>query len=230
MNLDRATIILTDPYDAPSAAAQIAAVERCVLQGHKVVLVARVSASRQEADLRKADTLGPSADPLARAIVLNGGAIEAASRISQLLSDRGVSTALLDSRRAAPVTRGHPLDAQPRHIHAHWFERIFRHADVIVVPGGVGVDDEGRATHMGEDGASLTAVFLADALAIPLVLGTGDPDQPAGEQIRGRKARLLARDRGVRVEVSPPARVPARIGHADRRGPLRELCDESIPA
>jgi len=230
MNLDRATIMLTDPYDAASAAAQAAVIDRCVRHGRKVILVVRASAMRQQADLRKADTLGPSSDPLARAIVLNSGPIEAASRVSQALSDRGLATALLDTRRAAPVTRGHPLDAQPRHIRATWFERIFRHADVIVVPGGVGIDDEGRATHMGEDGASLTAVFLADALALPLVLGTGDPDQPAREQLRGRKAKLFARDRRVRVELASATPTPARLGAVGARGARRELRDRSIPA
>lgn len=227
MTLDRATIILTDAYDAASSAAQIATVEHCAKMGQKVILVVRPSASREEADLRRADALGPSSDPLARAIVLNAGPIEVASRLSQTLADRGLSVALVDARRAAPVTRGHPLDAQPRHIRGGWFERIFRHADIIVVPGGVGLDDEGRATHLGEGGASLTAVFLADALALPLMLASSDPDRPAEEQLRSRKARLLARDRGVRVEHADQ---PIWFAGATEPSPLRRLCDGPIPA
>ena len=75
---------------------------------------------------------------------------------------------------------------------------------MIVVPGGVGLDADGQATNLGEGGAALTAAFLADALAVDLIvprIGAGS----ALDQVPGRKARLLARDRRVHVRVIEPA-------------------------
>ncbi len=230
MTLERAAVALENTFD-PTESLQRRCVVREVMRraerGLKTVLVVGTGAHRERHDAARAEEMGPLADPLAKAIVLNSGAIEAAALLSRSLAAMGVSVAQLDPRLAAPTTSGHALDARPRHADARWYERTLTKVDVIVVPGGIGLDADRRATSLGEDGAALTAAFLADALALDLVL----PRRVAGsslEQIPGRKARLLARDRGVRVRIIEPHRTEQRLPAA---GPLRRLANtRAVPA
>ena len=95
------------------------------------------------------------------------------------------------------------------------------------MPGGVGLDADRRATNLGEDGASLTAAFLADALALDLIVpGTGA--LASSEGVLGRKAKLLARDRGVRVRAVESRQVERACWQP---GPLRRLAGgRAVPA
>ncbi|MEQ8770572.1 MAG: hypothetical protein RIB60_08695 [Phycisphaerales bacterium] len=230
MTLERAAVALESTFDPAESLQQrciVREVMRRAERGLKTILVVGASGARERADAARAEEMGPLADPLARAIVLNSGAIEAAALLSRSLAAMGVSVAQLDPRLAAPTTTGHALDARPRHADARWYERTLTKVDVVVVPGGVGLDADRRATNLGEDGAALTASFLADALAIDLVT----PRRNAGEaleQIPGRKARLLARDRNVRVRVVEPGRAQRSTAQP---GPLRRLADRrAVPA
>lgn len=230
MSLEQATVVLENTFD-PAESLQHRCIIREVMRrterGLKTVLVVGASASRDRSDAARAEEMGPLADPLARAIVVNSGAIEAAALLSRSLAALGVSVAQMDPRVAAPTTTGHALDARPRHADARWYQRTLGKVDVIVVPGGVGLDADRRPTNLGQDGAALSAAFLADTLALDLVvprLDSGD----ALQQIPGRKARLLARDRKTRVRVLD-ANGLQRSAYA--AGPMRRLANAfAVPA
>lgn len=221
MSLERATVVLAGPESSGSAS--LAGVAARAAGGERVILVVQTPCDQAEIDARRAEALGPMGDPFARAVVLNAGPMEAAARASSALADLGISVALADPRRAAPVTSGHPLDARPRHVDARWYERTLTRASVVVIAGGVGIDELRRATNLGAEGSALTAVFLASALALPLVVADARPGD-GHNSIAGRKARLLARDRGVTV----------RSGQAQHAwvaaGPLGQLADEAVVA
>ncbi len=230
MTLERAAVAL-EPIFNPAESVQHRCVVREVMRraerGLKSILVVGASPEREAAGAARAEAMGPLADPLAKAIVLNAGAIEAAALLSRSLAAMGVSVAQLDGRVAAPTTTGNALDARPRHADARWYERTLGKVDVIVVPGGVGLDADRRATNLGEDGASLTAAFLADALALDLIVpGTGVSAVAGG--VLGRKARLLARDRGVRVRAIETRQVERTCWQP---GPMRRLAGgRAVPA
>ncbi|GJM18476.1 MAG: hypothetical protein DHS20C14_06890 [Phycisphaeraceae bacterium] len=228
MNLDQTAVALANSFDSSGAEAQgvIHEVAMRAACGLKTILVVGPSRHRAAIDARRADEMGPLADPSARAIVLNSGATEAAAWASRALAAAGVAVAQLDPRKAAPVTSGHTLDARPRHVDSRWFERTLGKVDVVVVPGGVGVDEDRRPTTLGETGAALSAVFLADALALELVV-EGDGATPALDQVPGRKAKLLARDRGVTVRV---ALAPTVQAGRFVPGPLASMSARAVSA
>lgn len=221
MSLERATVVLVGPESLGSAS--LAGVAARAAAGDRVILVVQPPCDQAEIDARRAEALGPLGDPFARAVVLNAGPTEAAARASSVLADLGISVALADPRRAAPVTSGHPLDARPRHIDARWYERTLGRASVVVVAGGVGIDELRRATNLGAEGAALTAVFLASAMALPLIVADAQPGS-GQDSISGRKARLMARDRGVTVRSGQGQHEWATAG------PLGRLTDEAVVA
>lgn len=204
MSLDKTVVI---ELGAPSGldSAGLSRLASClhqrVMAGQKVIAAVSPPAWRGTRDVEASERLGAAADGHARAMLVGSGAIDTAQRLAGILADRGVRVARVDAEKTAAVTRGHPLDAQPRHANVRHFAFAMHHAEVVVVPAGVGVDSLGRATHLGENAGALTALFLADAFGLPVELSqTLD-----GASIGGRKARLFARDRGVEYAVESQA-------------------------
>ena len=108
MTLERAAVAL-EPTFNPAESVQHRCVVREVMRraerGLKTILVVGASPEREAAGAARAEAMGPLADPLAKAIVLNAGAIEAAALLSRSLAAMGVSVAQLDARVAAPPRR-----------------------------------------------------------------------------------------------------------------------------
>jgi|GEM_PF-3433335 len=197
-------------------------VQRQVMAGTKVIAVVSAPAWRGERDVLASERLGSSADGHARAMLIGSGAIDTGERLAGILADRGVRVARVDARLTAPVTRGHPLDAQPRHANARAFTDLLDEHDVIIVPAGVGVDDFDRATHLGEDAGALTALFLGETFGLTVTLSAG----LSGAGIGRRKARLFARDRGVEYAIEQRGTLPRRE-YKPLRASRREILHDS---
>ncbi|MFG0305833.1 MAG: hypothetical protein ACF8Q5_06430 [Phycisphaerales bacterium JB040] len=181
-------------------------VQRRVMAGQKVIAVVNAPAWRGERDVQASERLGSAADGHARAMLIGSGAIDTAERLAGTLADRGLRVARVDARLTAPVTRGHPLDAQPRHASVRAYAALLEEHDVIVVPAGVGVDDLSRATHLGDEAGALTALFLGETFGLPVTLSAS----LRGAGIGRRKARLFARDRGVEYALEDRVGLPGR--------------------
>ncbi|MFK7882960.1 MAG: hypothetical protein AB8F26_02100 [Phycisphaerales bacterium] len=200
----------------------IAHVQMCLSKGQRVLVVVAPDARRVGRDLVAANRLAPTADASDRASILTSGAIEQAARFAEILGDIGLSAApaLLE---AYPSTRGHPLDAEPRSVSASAITSALREADIVVVPGSVGRDDDGRLTFIGSDSESLTALFLADRLAIggevPLTTleGLEGEISQAEETYGRRKARRFTERTSVEMR-------PVRLG--DRKANSEPLLVE----
>jgi len=174
----------------------------CALAGQ----IATVSASRRviavvDATMREQRTMqgrvagmGPTSDVYSRANLLTLAARENAQRFSGLLTMLGVENALLDPLTHAPITRGNPLEAEPRLLHAKRFETASIDADVLVIAGGVGRTPDGHLTSLGTGGATLSGLFIAQRLGLGAQLIVGEAglteDLP-------KRARLFARKHGV---------------------------------
>ena len=190
-------------------------VQRRVMAGEKVIAVVNAPGWRSERDVLASERLGSSADGHARAMLIGSGAIDTAERLAGTLLDRGLRVARVDARLTAPVTRGHPLDAQPRHVSARSYAELLEEYDVVVIPAGVGVDDLERATHLGDEAGALTALFLGETFGLPVTLNSS----LHGSGIGRRKARLYARDRGVEYAIEDRSTLPSR--EVKRLRPLR---------
>lgn len=190
-----------------AAGPAIAFVRSCLARGRRVIAVVNASPDRAARDLVAANRLGPTADPRSRAGVLASGVVDAADAFAGLLRDAGINAAAA-SPGLWPTTRGHTLDAEPRRVSGAGFDlALSRHA-VVVLPGGVGRDEDGATTSLGADTSTLSALFLGDRLALPVDRAVGTApvarhrDRGAAT-VGARKAERMIERTGVRVSSVP---------------------------
>lgn len=210
------------------AGVAIAQVQMCLAKGRSVIAVVATPAERADRDLATANRLSATAEPADRARAVVSGAVDQAAIFAGVLADAG-----FDAEPAGsdlwPTTRGHALDAEPRRVSAGAFNAATSEHDVLVVPGGVGRDEEHRPTSLGRNTAPLSALFIADRLALPLerpVAGTTDGEE-APRDLGRRKADRFTERTGVRAEPVSladvgPVRAPIRVA-AFGDGPAADL-------
>lgn len=191
MSLDNAIVLgLTLGDDASAREIAVEQVRTQMSLGHRVIVVVSASPANRLAGVQRSNRLPASADAfeIARAM------IEPELRAGALLTDQlvasGVDASELEPEVYAPLTRGGALDAEPRVVDASALSAALRESPVIVLAGGVGRDFDGRLTSLGADGGSLSSVFVAERLALPVLVQV----EP-GERTLPRKAALFARRR-----------------------------------
>lgn len=195
--------------DLLGAGPAIALVQSSLSRGRHVIAVVAPDAQHEARDASSAARLSASASPADRAAIVASGPIDAAGAFARVLAEAGIPAVEADTT-LYPRTRGHALDAEPRLVSAGAYTRALAGSTVVVVPGGVGLDEEGSVTSLGAGTATLTAVFLADRLALPVERGTleplgkTDPCAMPDETLGERKARNSAERSGVTVRCARP--------------------------
>ncbi|MCA9298883.1 MAG: hypothetical protein KDA28_07445, partial [Phycisphaerales bacterium] len=130
-------------------------------EGWQVVAV--VSALHGRTDALEAD-LHPHADPHARASYLASGEREAASLLGVQLDRAGLPASVFGPGQIGLLATGHPLDAHPYDVDRERLRDALDRDGVVVVPGFIANDTDGRIVTLGRGGSDLTALFLAHAL------------------------------------------------------------------
>ena len=228
MELDNTTVIGISGEDLRTPAGLKMAAEAIlhrVLNGERIIAVVGATPNRERAALAEAIALGATADGVSRAQRINRAAIETASELNDALFASGVASEIATPEVFGPLTRGGALEAEPRRVSGRAFADAIDRSSVLVVPGGAARGPDGEPASLGSGGASLHAVFLAEALALPVRLTPGS-NTPAPTDIPGlashdewldelaeteinrwpsRRARLFARDRAVTVILAPIA-------------------------
>jgi homoserine dehydrogenase len=210
-------------------------------EGWLVVAVVSAFAGRTDELLASCQREGVQADAHATAAVLACGERESAARLVGCLDRVGVGAALLDPAAIGLRAKGPALDAQPTGFDASRVRYALGEAGVVVVPGFLAIDDQGRTVTLGRGGSDLTALVLADGLgadACRLVkdvdgLYERDPAIPGPAPRRyerasyadvlrldgsivQHKAVRFARSRGVAFEVGRANATDATLVGADR--------------
>lgn len=133
-------------------------------EGRRVLVVCSARRGVTDALLAAAREVAPAPAPWLLAELLATGEQASVALLALALRARGVEAAALDARALGLRTRGRPLDACPTSVDAGALGRAFTGARVVVVPGFVGVDVQGRSTVLGRGGSDLTALFLGHRL------------------------------------------------------------------
>ncbi len=167
-----------------------------VAESRNLIVIVSASRGEQAAMDRRAAGLGLSGDAFTRANLVTLPARENAQRLSGLLTMIGVESSLLEPAVFTPITRGSPLESEPRLLHAKRYEQAVREARVLVLAGGVGRTPDGHLTSLGSGGATLSGLFVAQRLGLPLTLVIGG-NSGAGEDTLPKRALLFARRHGV---------------------------------
>ncbi|MEO6709248.1 MAG: hypothetical protein ABIP42_06685, partial [Planctomycetota bacterium] len=193
--------------------------------GVRVVAVVSALGRTTNRLLASARRTGPRPDPAALALLLATGEAQSVALLALALERAGISAEVLDPAQIGLRTRGPLLDADPIDLDVEVVRNALREKAVVVIPGFVGRDAQGRTSLLGRGGSDLSALFLAQRLGagcrlikdVPGVFDR-DPAQDAGAARRfavlawedaiavgGRivqeKALRFAREQGLEFEV-----------------------------
>ncbi len=153
--------VLTGISGYRQAAAEMAGeVER----GRAVIAVVSAAAGRTDALAGAARQVNPA--PSARWYSeLLATAEEASVRVLTLAAEaQGMNVLALSAAELGISTRGTTLDSEPDAVDVARLKKLLGRHDALVVPGFVGVGENGETTLLGRGGSDLTALFLASRL------------------------------------------------------------------
>ncbi len=171
----------------------------------RVVVVAGASCRQRRAGIARANRMSPTTDAHDVALAMVQPDLDAAEAVGEALRAAGLRVEVSSGEGHAPLSRGGPLDAEPRLVDARAYADAFElGSEVLVVPASVGRDFDGRVTSLGDEGSTLTAAFVAQRLALPLTV-LRDMD---AEWRVPRRAALFARRHGLRFDVVSPGGAP----------------------
>lgn len=153
--------VLERPEDYRCAATEVSAE---VGKGHKVVAV--VSAmGRTTDDLLEAVKVVAQSPPHSVLVSLLATGEEASvALLSMALAAKGVRATEFTTAELPVYTRGPLEDADPVEVDSEKIVSALESADVVVVPGFIGMDGTGVPSLLGRGGSDLTALFLGHVL------------------------------------------------------------------
>ncbi len=206
MGLDTAIVI---GLDIPAEAARVADAARWIAglvrdEGRRVILVAGAHADDRRAGVARANRMSPTADTREIAAALVQPELDACEIIGDALREAGLVVEVETGESFAPLSRGGPLDAEPRLVDARAYSQALGSSEVLVVTAGLGRDFDGRLTSLGDEGACPTALFIAHRLALPVLIVGGR----GGRWSPPRRAALFARRHGLAFDVVGPSGEP----------------------
>jgi len=161
-------------------------VYREVRAGRRVVAVVSAIGHTTDRLVNRAGVISADPDPGAFAALLATGEARASAEVALALDAAGIPTTLLTSHELAIRTTGLRLDAQPVSLDTARVKAALERSSVVVVPGFVGVGDDGATTLLGRGGSDYTALFIAEQISADRVRllkdvdgwFEGDPEEP----------------------------------------------------
>ncbi|MAE94372.1 MAG: homoserine dehydrogenase [Deltaproteobacteria bacterium] len=151
------------PDDA-AALRGVQEIYREVRAGRRVVCVVSAFGDTTDTLCARARDLAPRANEALYAEFLATGEAAAVLAFALALDGGGIPVETLDVHGLALATTGATLDATPVSVDVEALNRALEKAPVVVVPGFVGKDANGRSTLLGRGGSDLSAIFIAHAL------------------------------------------------------------------
>jgi homoserine dehydrogenase len=131
--------------------------------GSRVVAV--VSAFGETTDrLLRLGARGAASDPLALAQLAATGEAKSVALLALELAACGIPASALDPDQSGLRARGSVLDADPVAVDVAALRRELDRGRVVVIPGFIARDAEGRTVCLGRGGSDLTALFVAAEL------------------------------------------------------------------
>lgn len=131
-------------------------------EGRRVIAV--VSAFSGVTDQRFAQTRAVTTDLHEQAAWVAGGEEESGNKLAAALVANGVSARYVDARVAGLRAHGEPHESTPVSLNAGYLRECLREHAVLVVPGFIAQDIQGRTVLLGRGGSDLTALFVAKNL------------------------------------------------------------------
>ncbi len=152
--------VLRDETDLPAAVHEI---YRWWRQGFQVVAVVSAFGNTTDDLTKRAHTVCDQPNDELVAALLATGETTSAALLGLALNRSGIQATVLDPQQAGLTTDGPVLDSQLTSVNTTCVLQALKKS-VVVLPGFVGRDVDGRTTLLGRGGSDLTALFLAQRL------------------------------------------------------------------
>ena len=153
--------VLVDPSHVVVAAKEL---NRYVSQGFKVVAVVSAFAGETDRLFTGVAEVDPSADPHRVADFVATGEAQSACLLRIALESSDTPARAILPKDCSLLANGDPLDSDPFDVNTDFFGTTFDLVDVIVIPGFIASDSNGRSVLLGRGGSDDTALFLAQKL------------------------------------------------------------------
>jgi homoserine dehydrogenase len=137
--------------------------------GAQVLAVVSALGNSTDALLYRAQKICAEPDDTALATLLATGEATASALLTLALNRAGIPARVLNAAQAGLRTSGTVLDAQLQELNVGRLQSELNHS-VVVLPGFVGHDEDGRTTLLGRGGSDFSAVFVAQRLGGRCVL------------------------------------------------------------
>lgn len=202
MTLDNTELLTITESTLANGAALCTLAGQVAGASHPAIVVVAASPVEKSAMERRAAGLGAAGDVFQRANLVTLPAREHAQRFAGLLTMLGTDVRLLEPAEFSPITRGNALEAEPRLLHAKRYEQASGEARVLVLAGGVGRTRDGHLTSLGTGGATLSGLFVAQRLGIPVRLVVDDQSAASWSPVAlPKRSSLFARKHGLSYGV-----------------------------
>ncbi len=197
--------VLRSLEDYTEAASEI---YRHYRMGQNIVAVTSAQGDQTDVLMAEARRIGPDANARNLPELLQLGERRSAALLALALERIGAPAFVRQARDLGLTAKGDPLNAELTGLKTGQLLQDLKDHDVVVMPGYVAIGEKDRAVLLGQGGADLTALFVADQLGAPALL-LKDVDG------------VYSRDPAV--EAKDPLKRYSRVSYADLRrkaGPL----------
>ncbi|MDX2017874.1 MAG: homoserine dehydrogenase [Planctomycetota bacterium] len=129
--------------------------------GYQVVAVVSALAGETDALIETSAAIDDTVTGHARAALVGLGELKATALLGVQLARAGIPAETSSPAACNMIAEGSPENADPVSIDAGALRRQLDRAGVLVFPGFIALDREGRGVLLGRGGSDLTALFLA---------------------------------------------------------------------
>lgn len=129
--------------------------------GYRVVAVVSALNGETESLNDQIRSIAHDATPIAQSALLGLGEVRSAALLGLLLDRAGIPSRVLSPAAIGMICEGDALNAQPVEVDATRIASGLDQDEVVVIPGFIGIDQQGRTVTLGRGGSDSTAVFIA---------------------------------------------------------------------
>ena len=151
-------------------------IQRFVSDGFHVMAVVSAYYGVTESLIAKASEAGLVSGSSAYAAFVSNGEFQAANDLTRYLVENGLNTSFRSPADVDFIATGSRESASPRSINPNKINAAFEKHAVIVMPGFSAVDEAEESILLGRGGSDISAVFVAQALALNSVRLLKDVD------------------------------------------------------
>ncbi|MEL6687234.1 MAG: homoserine dehydrogenase [Pseudomonadota bacterium] len=138
--------------------------------GRNIVAVTSAQGDQTDVLIAEARRIGPEGDARNLPELLQLGERRSAALLALALERIGAPAFVRQARDLGLTATGDPMNAELTGLNTGQLMQDLKDHDIVVMPGFVAIGEKDRAVLLGQGGADLTALYVADQLGAPALL------------------------------------------------------------